>query len=275
MHTVGRVLGLSQRPWLTSNQYPTNATEYTGDAIFQDATWPQTCYNAVDNWRLGWYAARTVDVDPWRDGSQIVKLAALVDFELTSIDEPVLVSVAPEWILQYNRAKSFNVDTQQSPNTVTLSRLDMNGLGRWNNTSSGLSVGDSVEVTMMSQSESAGSQSRTVLRITFCSRVDGKASSSPDVAIVTVALGGDLTCGIIIDALTSPSLAPSTPAVSSPPSLTPTVEASQSPSHTPTPLEPLPLFWRCIKVAAVSGALSVAMGGIVLCLTNCPFQPTW
>jgi hypothetical protein len=285
MHTVGRVLGLPQRDW-HSNQNPANTTKYTGDAIFQDSAWPQTCYHDVDNWRLGWYATRTLYVDPWRDGSQIVKVAALIDFELTSIDEPVLVSVAEEWILQYNRAKSFNLDTQQSPNMVTLSRVDKNAknpFGSLNNTI-GLSVGDSVEVTMTSHSESAGSQSRNV-RITFCSRVDGMAPKSPDVAIVTVALGGYLTCGITIDSLTHPSLTPSSaapepPALtisSPPPSLMPTTvdEASPSPSNAPTPLEPLPLLWRCIKVAAVSGALSVALGGIVLCLTNCPFQPTW
>lgn len=237
--------------------------------VNRHSKWPMQCFNGAQSWQLGWYSNRTLHVDPLEDGPQIVKLAAFVDFEMTGFDEPVLVNLSDELILQFNRAKMFNNDTQDWPDRVTVTRLGE--YGQINDT--GLDVGDEFEVSDFQEHNAT-------LRVSVCSSVVGTPFISPDIMIVVIALDDDFKC----DKPTKTTSFPTVPSSSLPPSQMPTVgnsgtstsaptvmptpKRSETPSRTPTPMEPVTFVWRSVKVAAVSGAVSVLAGGIIFCLTK-------
>jgi hypothetical protein len=82
--------------------------------------WPRKCFNGLKNWQLGWYQSRQLALDNLFEEGHVVKLAAFVDFDRTAPDEPVVANVADELYLEYNLATSFNADTEEKQNEVTI-----------------------------------------------------------------------------------------------------------------------------------------------------------
>jgi hypothetical protein len=75
----------------------------------------KSCFNAQEHWSLGWFEDRALSLDvedlPWAG-----YLAAVVDYNMTSLDQNVIVHVGqsnPRLFLQYNRAKGINADTRE------------------------------------------------------------------------------------------------------------------------------------------------------------------
>ena len=90
---------------------------------------PQRCFNGQNNAHLQWYHDRerflansTTTVVP-----KEIRLAAFVDYKLTEAYEPVLVNIAHELYVQYNRAKGINSGTGEYRNTVTVTTKPQNG----------------------------------------------------------------------------------------------------------------------------------------------------
>jgi len=125
--------------------------------------YPQSCYNAQKNWALGWYNDRSLALEIAPSNHQALdaatttlatttsfintttnysnttnttmlpwtgKLATFVDYDATTVDEPVLLQIQSDsqpnlrFYIQYNRAKQFNRHTREHRNKVVIIRED-------------------------------------------------------------------------------------------------------------------------------------------------------
>jgi hypothetical protein len=91
---------------------------YMGSAV-RKTNYPQRCYNAQNHWRVGWFSRRAVEVDP--HSTAVYKLAPFVDYNKTAEDEYVVIKVTGlDLYLQFNRQKSFNIDTGEFPDSLAI-----------------------------------------------------------------------------------------------------------------------------------------------------------
>ena len=184
MHETGHMLGL-----VHSNEYGKpydDTTSYMGWAQ-KNNTWPLKCYNGPENWKLGWYAQRSIKIDlPLLYGvADVVYLAAFVDYALTPVGQYVLVNIANQFYLQYNRAKGFNIDTGQKANLVLVTQ----DLTSSTELLAGLNVTDQYAITNFSGSELS-------LIIEVCDQIPGNNINRPDVMIVSIAFNVSV-CGLV------------------------------------------------------------------------------
>jgi hypothetical protein len=97
MHEVGHTIGFRH-----SNQDGMeygDMTDYMGASYGTD-DWPAICFNGQKNWQAGWYADRSIAIDP-NDGNWKGYLAAFVDYDLTKSTEYVVIKVGANLYLQY------------------------------------------------------------------------------------------------------------------------------------------------------------------------------
>lgn len=87
---------------------------------YKNQDWPVKCFNGHKNWVLGWYKDRQLELNPVTDSVKLIRLAAFVDYQKATKDEPVLVNIMDRLFLQYNRAKDFNRETEEKQNKVTI-----------------------------------------------------------------------------------------------------------------------------------------------------------
>jgi hypothetical protein len=115
-------LGHSAFGFLHSNQYgiiQADTTGYMGYS-YGAQNFPCMCFNAHKNWLGGWFRDRALQIklsnpkDVWNG-----KIAAFVDYHLTTPEEPVVIRVG-DLYLQYNRAKDFNNETMESSNQLVV-----------------------------------------------------------------------------------------------------------------------------------------------------------
>jgi hypothetical protein len=88
---------------------------------------PRLCYNAYNNWILGWYHDRTITVNP--SNAQLVTLAAFVDYDKSSSNQYVVANVDDQLYMQFNRAKSFNADTYEYKDSLVIVQRIPDGTG--------------------------------------------------------------------------------------------------------------------------------------------------
>jgi hypothetical protein len=81
---------------------------------------PLSCYNSYNNWMLGWYKSKTIEVDP--SSPQVVTITAFVDYGKTGNNQYVVASVDDQLFMQYNRAKDFNSETYEYKNDLVIVR---------------------------------------------------------------------------------------------------------------------------------------------------------
>jgi hypothetical protein len=150
-----------------------DSTDYMASG--QKATdFPRKCFNGLKNWQLGWYQSRQLTLDKLFEEGYVVKLAAFVDFDRTAVDEPVVLNVADELYLEYNLAKSFNADTEEKVNEVTITAPGETG-------SDGLAGLDVKGLYKVSNFRNTGHE----LNIEVCKREKGVLGA--DMMIVSVA----------------------------------------------------------------------------------------
>jgi hypothetical protein len=143
-------------------------------AGYKSTNWPRKCFNAYNQWQLQWYESRARYLDPSSDGPAMLKLAAFTDFDVAAPTDYVVVSIQDEYFLNYNRAKKFNIDTEEKRNMVTVTEPADAGT----NCLVGLMAGQRYEIKT-----SDGSN----LFIEVCEMVLG-SGSSPDIAIVSIGI---------------------------------------------------------------------------------------
>lgn len=86
-----------------------------------DKEGPAKCFNGQNLFHFGWFESRSIGIDPFQQGHQIVELAAFVDFDETTDDQYVLVNVFDVYLV-FNRAKDFNAGTTEYQDKVTITR---------------------------------------------------------------------------------------------------------------------------------------------------------
>ena len=80
---------------------------------------PQKCYNAQNHWTLGWFDDRAIKLDTFTR-PRILQLAAFVDYPLTYEREFVVINIADQHFVQFNRAKDHNTGPGYMENQVTI-----------------------------------------------------------------------------------------------------------------------------------------------------------
>jgi len=197
-------------------------------AGYKNKEWPLKCFNGHKNWILGWYKSRLITVDPLREGSRLVKLAAFVDFEKTSFirGEYVLANIIDTFFLQFNRAKGFNRDTEEKRNQVTVTEAMHGG----SENRAGLKVGESyfsagplsAYTGTASSSDEGGNHAKLVIEVCESLPADS-ALNTPDIVTVSIGVGESLC------RRSKPTLSPSVA-----PTYSPTARTTEAPSKAPT-----------------------------------------
>lgn len=120
MHELGHNLGL-KHSGVPGNKYGDGTGTMGSSPLTRHG--PQRCFNAVKNWKLGWYNDRSLKLSHamlLNEGPVRVDLAAFVYKQETTSDEPVIINIANKLYVQYNLARSFNVGTRMLRNQVVI-----------------------------------------------------------------------------------------------------------------------------------------------------------
>ena len=175
MHEMGHSIGL-----LHSNKNFVAYADRTGYMAkgYRNTDWPLRCFNGQNNHHLGWYDDRKLSLDTLSSGPVTVDLAAFVDYQKASADQPVLVSLNDKIFLQYNRAKDINANTGEMEDLVTVVTEPQDGGSQL---IAGIEQGDAFN-------QGNFALSGRTLYIKGCKRTDGN-SASPD--IMTISIGMD------------------------------------------------------------------------------------
>jgi hypothetical protein len=168
-------------------------------AGYAKTTWPQKCFNAQNNWLMGWFMDRALDL-PLRVPS-IYKLATFVDYDKTASDEVVLIRIDQSIYLQYNRAKDFNRDTEMAQNQVTVTEYTPGFPGTGTSLLAGLDI-----TTGPFQVTPIGKTSSVVMEV--CQFIPGNEYTA-DVAIVSVGVGRSLCYEQKLNLVTASPISPS------------------------------------------------------------------
>ncbi|GKY90413.1 hypothetical protein MPSEU_000015100 [Mayamaea pseudoterrestris] len=122
-HEVGHNFGL-MHSWEGGMDYG-DTTGFMGSAT-EKVDFPQRCYNAENHAQLGWYDDRLLQVDT--GVSNLYQVAAFVDYKLTNPSQYVVLEIVSMGLyLQYNRAKSYNSDTGEHPDTLVIVQKTSSG----------------------------------------------------------------------------------------------------------------------------------------------------
>jgi hypothetical protein len=148
-------------------------------------TWPRKCFNGQKNWQLGWYSSKHLTIDP-TGAPRLVKVAAFVDFPKAKEDEAVVVKVGDKLFLQYNRAKSFNIETEEKADMLTVTTTSK-GMSL---NLAGLNTGEAFRTRYRTSKKK-----QSTLIIQVCQRIDGNSTGVADILVVSIGLGRSLCNG--------------------------------------------------------------------------------
>jgi Gametolysin peptidase M11 len=213
MHEMGHNLGLRHSGKGSALPYADN-TGYMGISN-PKAYGPRKCYNAAQHWGLNWYDSKRISLVGMDISSRpvVLQVAAFVDHDKIGSDYTVLVQLNANTYLQFNRAKSYNVDTDMLQDQIVV-------------------ISDPGDKTVLIGGLVATSNTLRLssIAVKVCSITIG-AEAGIDYAVVAVASSdnGNMCSGAI---LTSASAIATTPA----PILTST--PIKSPTATPTTYAP-------------------------------------
>lgn len=186
-------------------------TGYMGSAP-QTTHFPVKCYNGQNHWHLGWYKNYKKQYS-WRDirnSPKLIKVAAFTDNELlpTETREFAVIVRVGNYYMQYNRAKTFNVDTSEKKDSLTIVKY-VDSVG------TDLKAGLTLEDPIYEDSN---------LKVQVCQRVGG---TYRDAEYLTVSIGKGRTDCSGYDETSEPTPRPTQQ---------PTPEPTPWPTPPPTPL---------------------------------------
>jgi Gametolysin peptidase M11 len=153
-----------------------DVTGYMGGAV-RATNYPRRCYNAQNHWHVGWYSSRSIEIDPYSTSSAVYRVIPFVDFNKANTGEYAIVKLTGlDLYMQYNRQKSFNVETGELQDRLTIVR----DTGEGTDLLAGLSD-DSPWWQRMYDSR--------LLTIEVCSVQMARSSQEPDVMFVSIGFG--------------------------------------------------------------------------------------
>jgi hypothetical protein len=182
MHELGHNFGLNHANRV--NDPFRDLTSQMSRALL-DKDFPIKCFNAQNNWKLGWYSDRSITVDPY--APQKVKILGFVDYKKAVQGEDVVVAkVGENLYLQFNRAKLHNIDTEEAPDKLVIVIDNGGPLG----TTLVAELDDGNRLYTNTNFESSGRQ----LNVEVCRTVIG--STDDDIDWMEVSIGyGPSVCG--------------------------------------------------------------------------------
>lgn len=157
--------------------------------------WPRKCFNGLENYQLGWFKDRELRMSQGFEMGFIIKLATFVDYQKSLQDEPVIVNIADQLFLQYNRAKEFNVDTEEKKDQVTITAPGQGG-------TEGLAGLDVKQQYTVQNFQNSG---RTLV-IDVCSKIVG--ANGEDIALMSIAYDKSLCSDMITNTYQSSGSSP-------------------------------------------------------------------
>jgi hypothetical protein len=219
IHEVGHTIGLGHSNLAVEGDNQDGSCYMsigTGDAHA-----PRQTFNAHKGWQTGWYASRHLTFNPLAEEIRLIEVAALVDFELASSLQPVIVKIDDDLYMQYNRAKSFNSETRGSPDMLVVVQAYESS-----NSDVIASLGSADDAFEIADFKGSGQS----LSIDVCREEYGK-NGTPDIMVVSIGLG-DSACSAP-DEDEDVFLPPPAPKPSTAPISAPTRSPVQAPSHAP------------------------------------------
>lgn len=184
MHELGHAIGL-YHAGIGQRQYADLSCTMGGTLPNGTLTTPQKCFNAYHHYQLGWFASHHLEIDPLDESTsmpQQVELAAYTDYDkLQSAGDgaAVILNVANQYYMQYNRADRFNIETEAMADRVVINE----DLGDRTDLLAGLAVGEWFAV------ENYGDSGSTLI-IKVCSRQEGD-DSGPESMILSISWNED------------------------------------------------------------------------------------
>jgi hypothetical protein len=138
---------------------------------------PQKCYNAQNHWHLGWYAARSIEINPYTMTPSVYSIVPFVDFNKSEPGQYVIVKLTGlDLYMQYNRMKSFNGETGELVDRLVIVK----------------DTGEGTDLLVALNDEDPWWQ-RTfdsrVLTIEVCSSQMAQSAQDPDVLRVSIGFG--------------------------------------------------------------------------------------
>jgi len=224
---IGHTLGL--------NHASENGAEYsdmTGQmsSSYIDANWPRKCFNGANQYHLGWFADRQVK---W-SGESIIKLATFVDYDSAADDEKVIVNIADQYYLQYNRKKGMNENTEENDDKVTIHKTINNGeIGQGTEFLDALGVGEMYHLSdpnLFIKVCEAYTSNADVMLLSFASESFGLCQ-----AVASEQEPTDPPIDLPTEAPTDPPTDEPTPEPTDKPTEPPTDEPTEPPTDEPTP----------------------------------------
>ena len=166
--------------------------------------YPEKCFNGQNNWHLGWYRDRALELDFDTDLKEplLLDMAAFVDYKKTRQGSYVVLKIG-DYYFQYNRAKSFNKNTSEKKDSLTVVKFIPNV---------GTNLIEGLNLSKPLLQRRIGGE---LLTVKVCSMKKG-SKSSPDTLQVSVGRNNAGACP------------------TSPPSPFPVIPPSPSPTAAPT-----------------------------------------
>jgi hypothetical protein len=118
MHELGHHLGLGHAGE-REDEYGDESSIMGQTYLSDDTSGNQRCFNGQNLWHLGWFQERAIEIFPFVKSPQTTELATYIDFTETVDGQAVVIKVA-DFYLVYNRKKSYNSQTGDFPDMVTI-----------------------------------------------------------------------------------------------------------------------------------------------------------
>lgn len=143
---------------------------------------PAMCFNAVNNWQLGWFEDRALETDLFKP--TLVRLAAFADYDKTTAGLDYVLVRSGNVFMHYNRAKRMNSDTYEYQDDLVLYQ----GIEDGSYLFAALSYPDNPVYTKSFPQGTWWAE--------ICEKVDGNGNS-PDYLTISIGFGTSSLCNTL------------------------------------------------------------------------------
>ena len=162
-------------------------TGYMGAVVSANrdlTSYPAMCFNAVNHWDLDWFHDRITDVDIMKP--TLVRVAAFTDYHKTTPGKHFVVVRSGNVYMHYNRASSYNRDTHEYRDHLTIYQKTRDGTY--------LFAAINYDTNYLFERRF----SNGTWRAEICSEIISRDDSTPDHLVVSVGFGPSL-CPLLYD----------------------------------------------------------------------------